>query len=534
MEIAWEFLDPVRDSDQPAINPDLTDYTYQEDDEEDDASIHHDSDTIFVADSQDRHRFNGASRSTQDLTSQTERVLPTHLNDLLEQWYARHGRTAPNCVCRRSESTMSELWCSKPSNTPVTWLHRSGVPLNVTWYPLPGNQGRSQVDSLKLIVVSGPGVAPCIVAYKNAGGHIAGIKEHGVVYRIWRGLDGDIEGFEVSPSVIKMSRGPGKPKSKRPSFTLRCERCIMQHLACDRKQPTCSRCAKMGKSCDYQEATISRLEALKAQNTLDRTDLQRSARARKPTTRYTSEELATAPKRKIPDTSFDRDDDEDSNALLRKFMTSPSLSPTSSPSFLRASKSNPWVCYLCGDATTNKKDMRSHFRQVHGLSPDETRMKRADSREGTHKVQTFAIAPNEREAPAAASAAGTETTPVAEKVQEERHGQNDDQKLEEYVKNNTKIMFFSRSQTPRVRLFAACDSAHKLFAQATAGGVFSREHARVLAVEVEDQKSELPIVEDDTEDFELFVKQVREASCWRLRDGQFEGDTVIHVREKRK
>jgi hypothetical protein len=558
MEITWEFLDPVRDSDQPAIIPGLTDYTYHEDDEEDDASIHHDSDTIFVADYQNGHLFNSAPGSAQDPTSQTERVLPPHLNDLLEQWYARHGRTAPNCVCKRSESAMSELCCSKTSRTPVTWLHRSGVPLDVTWYPLPGNEGRSQGNSLKLIVVSGPGVAPCIVTYKNAGGHIAGIKEHGVVYRIWRGLDGDNDGFEFSPSVIKMSRGTGKPKSagsssrpdiqvpppsvgsKRPESTLRCERCTMQHLGCDRQQPICSRCATAGRSCSYPGATILIPEALKVDTTLDGKDLQRSARARKPTTRYTSEELAPALKRKIPNTSFDQDDDEDSNALLSKFMTSSPLISTSSRSFLRASKSNPWVCYLCGDATTNKKDMRTHFRHVHGLNPDESRMKWADLREGTQKVQSFVIVPNVREPPAAARAAGmeavagAETTPVTEQAQEEAARQNHDAKLEEHVKNNTKIIFFSRTQTPRVRLFAACDSSHKLFAQATAGGVFSREDARVLGVEVEDQESELPIVEDDAQDFELFVTQLREASCWRLRDGQVEGETVVHVREKRK
>jgi hypothetical protein len=559
MEITWEVLEPVRDSQEPAIIPDWTDYTYHGDDEEDDASIHHDSDTILVADYRDKHQLSGTSQSTQYPTLQTDRVLPSHLNDLLESWYARHSHIVPNCVCKRSESAMSELWRSKTSSTPVAWYHRSGVPLNVTWYPLPGKQAKNQGNSLKLIVVSGPGVAPSIVTYKNAGGHIAGIKEHGVVYRIWLGLDGDKDGFESSPSVIKMSRSTGKPKmpgmstrheiqlpfvsteSKSPASALRCEQCTLRHLGCDRKQPTCSRCASAGKSCHYQGTPRSGEggEALKVESTLDGMELQRSERTRRPTTRYSTEELVPAKKRKIEHTSFDEDDEEDSTALLSKFMASPPLTSASSPSTSRASKSKPWVCYLCGDATTNKKNMRGHFRQVHGLNPDETRMKWTDVSRGTQESQHFVIVPNAREAIATARAASSAPAPGlrdplgAEQAQDEAPHREQEEELAEHIRNNTKIIFFSRVQTPRVRLFATCDASHKLFAQATAGGVFSREHARVLAVEIDDQKNEIPLVEDDEKDFDYFVMQLRSASCWSVKDGQVVGDTVVHVREKR-
>lgn len=560
MVMTRQVVNPVRDGKEPDVIPDWTDYTYHEElDEEDDASIHHDSDTILVSGDQNEPPSYSASRVAHHPTSQTNRGLPARLDNLLEEWYARHGRIVPKCVCKRSESSMADLWHSKTSRAPVTWLHRSGVPLNVTWYPLPDREVKNQGNSAKLIVVDGPGVAPSIVSYKNAGGHIAGIKEHGVVYRIWRGLDGDKDGFEFSPSVIKMSRSTGKPKtpgmstgheiqapspstnSTKPESTFRCEHCTMRHLGCDRKQPTCSRCASTGRICQYQRTLVLSPESngLKAESTFDGLGLQRSERARRPTTRYNSEELAPTRKRKVNETSFDLDDDEDSNALLSKFMASSPLTSASSLSFLRASKTKPWVCYLCGDASTNKKYMRSHFRQIHGLNPDETRMKWTHSRDGTQKAQTFVIAPNGKEATATKRTARMEAVPDkgkalgAEQVEETAPREDNEHELDEHIRNNTKVIFFSRTHTPRVRLFATCDTSHKLFAQATAGGVFSREYARVLAIELDDHKSELPIVEDDDEDFNHFFEQLRNSSCWGVKNGQLQGDTIVHVREKR-
>jgi hypothetical protein len=120
-------------------------------------------------------------------------------------------------------------------------------------------------------------------------------------------------------------------------------------------------------------------------------------------------------------------------------------------------------------------------------------------------------------------------------VRSKVEGQEDiGSKLEKHIKINTQLMFFSLAQEPRSRLFAACDSVHKLFAQATAGSVFTREEARVLAIEVEDQDGELPVVEDDEEDFQHFVTQLTNASCWTVKNGEVSGDTVVYVREKRK
>lgn len=207
-------------------------------------------------------------------------------------------------------------------------------------------------------------------------------------------------------------------------------------------------------------------------------ELQRSERTRRPTTRYSSEELMPVKKRKIEHTSFDEDDDEDATALLSKFMASPPLTSASSPFAFRASKSKPWVCYICGHATTNKKDMRGHFRQIHGLNADDTRMKWTDVSQGTPKAQNFVIVPSVREVKPAVRAVGavpapySSETPGVEQGQEKASGRGEEQELGEHIRNNAKVIFFSRTQTPRVRLFAACDAPHKMFAQATAGGVF--------------------------------------------------------------
>ena len=543
--------DAASNGDGIAVVPDSTDYTYHEEDEEDDASIHHGSDVISVADYQSEHPSNSSSRSAPDDLAPPDRVLPAHLNDLLEQWYLRHGRTAPRCASWRSHSSMSELCYGGNSRKPVTWLHRSGVPLKATWYPLPGTKETAGKYGQKLIVVSGPGVPPSIVSFVNSGGQIAGIEEHGVVYRIWRGSNSSHDGFEPSPSVIKLSSVTKKPKPDRrsvyvaaddhhcPSYAPggsasanRCDYCIGRHQSCDRKQPTCGRCASRGASCYYRDDWRRPMPGSQvgARTSCKREDLQRSDRVRKPTTRYTSEELAPTKRRKVENTASDQDDDEESDMLLSKFMTSPQLVSKSTPTFLRASKLKPWVCYLCDYTSTNKTKMRYHFREIHRHSLDENLLKQAGLREGTQQVQPLGTSRNTRNLRASERTLGMEVTPDAEEVPRQNH----DLALDEHIKNNTKVIFFSRTQEPRTRLFSACDSVHKLFAQATAGEVFSKEHGRVLAVEVEDQESELPIVEDDEEDFELFVERLKYASCWIIINGQIEGDTVVHVREKRK
>lgn len=550
-------LSIARNSDEPAIVLDLIDHTYHEEYDEDEASIHHGSDTISVADYQSEHLLNDTSQSPCSSSARNgnlpvDRVLPAHLNDQLERWASRHGRSGPKCIYRRSEASMSELWYRQKSSAPVTWLHRSGVSLNVTWYHLPGTPVIEEKHGPKLIVVSGPGVAPSIVAYKNAGGFIAGVKETGVVYRIWQGLDGDRDGFEISPSVIKISKGARNTRvtsamgrleaqklsksygSEVPEQSHRCEKCVTQHRSCDGKKPTCGRCASFGKTCKYRGESVSRSgqDAPKREIFGDPTVFQRSERARRPVARYASEEFAPARKRKVEDTSFDQDDDEESEALLSKFMTSRPLANTSSPTSARASKSKPWACYLCDHARTHKKDMRYHLRQIHGIAvPDEARMRATDF------VQEIGKAQHTSKIQTGMELRGAEKAREIDRVRGMRQqvqDQDQDWKLEEYINNNAKVMFFSPAQARRVRSFSACNSVHKLFAQATAGGVFSKEQARVLAVEVEDQEDELPIVEDDEEDFDHFVMQLRNAACWSVRNGQVEGDTVIYVREKRK
>ena len=507
-ELTPESVEITRSNAERPIVPDTTDYSYHEEDDDDNTSIHHgtenEDETISVG------AYDRAEQLANSLadplartvalapTSTDESVLPVRINDQLEKWYARHGRMIPKCVTRPAAGTMSNLWYHPNTRAAVRWMHRSGVALGVKWYDLPGRfKHDPHGHNPKLIVVSGPGVQPSIARYANAGGYVDGIMEPGVVYKIWQGVDGDKDGFENKPSVIKLSRGNATSSST---------------ITTTKTRPR-----------SLSHSILVEVPAVK----------ERPERNRKPSARYstdTPQANQSSKKRKRSKSllEIENDDEEPSDAatLLSKFMSSPGDRKTA-PGQKLTGVPPRYSCYLCSATRTERKLVRYHVRHDHGITtPDEARIMPVNA------------------PPVAASAASAvrSTEPRLEVTSE--HISNSAREtvasdVDAHIRNNTTLIFFSsRSDMPRTRTrtFASCDTIQKLFAQATAGHVFNRENSRVLDVQIEidGEDAELPIVEDDEQDYNDFVSQLQRSSGWTVVGGQIEGECVVFVREKRK
>ena len=501
-----ESIELTRSNAELSIIQDPKEYSSQDEDDEDNARIHHgaeeEEDTISVAayDPNERATIAPADSIAPNITSldvTTEHgKLPAHLNDQLEHWYSRHGRSVPKCVLRRSAGAMADLSLRRNSKEPVTWLHRSGVPLHVAWYELPGwsKSEDSANHSPKLIVVSGPDVAPRIVSYLNTGGYVANIKERGVVYRVWRGVVGDMDGFETAPSVIKISRAKVTRSLKSAPLIVR-------------PRPSSS--------------NVVHMPAIR----------EESERARKPNARYLFESPHAQPsrKRRRSITLLDVEDElSDSTALLNNFMKAPPFKIRDEAPFPSKSMGvKPrYACYLCDITQTERKLVRYHIRKQHSVTtPDESRILPVDAVSVSASVSIPAARrtqPQQEVKPEPGNNAPKVSTPSD---------------FDAHIKNNTALIFFSaRNQRVRTRTFAACDTIQKLFAQATAGEVFNREQSRVLEVQLEinGKDEELPIVEDDEQDYNDFVSQLQSSSSWEFVDGRVEGECIVFVVEKRK
>ena len=109
--------------------------------------------------------------------------------------------------------------------------------------------------------------------------------------------------------------------------------------------------------------------------------------------------------------------------------------------------------------------------------------------------------------------------------------------LRPHLNSHLVCLFYSYSpsiSTPRARLFAACDTVEKLFAQAMAGSVFAdrqddrkgksegRASARVLSVSLNGKKR-IAVAEEDKEDFDSVVDAIAVTGWWGYGD---EGDVV--------
>jgi hypothetical protein len=109
----------------------------------------------------------------------------------------------------------------------------------------------------------------------------------------------------------------------------------------------------------------------------------------------------------------------------------------------------------------------------------------------------------------------------------------DSPNLDEHVRNNAVLLFFSTSsKTPRVRLLATCDSVQELFAQALAGDLFdeSKRGPKILFILLAGQQIACKVVRDDVDDFESLITAIKGLNCWSIAGDTIEGSCTVEVR----
>lgn len=105
----------------------------------------------------------------------------------------------------------------------------------------------------------------------------------------------------------------------------------------------------------------------------------------------------------------------------------------------------------------------------------------------------------------------------------------------EHIQNNAVFLFYPKgSLQPRARVFGACNTIQKLFAQALAGDVFDEDTtvARVLSIRVAGQRKAKAVVEDDEQDYDDVIDALKEAPCWAINNGGISGSCTVEVRAK--
>ena len=98
------------------------------------------------------------------------------------------------------------------------------------------------------------------------------------------------------------------------------------------------------------------------------------------------------------------------------------------------------------------------------------------------------------------------------------------------------LLYAYDKPTPRIRLFDACDTPQKLFAQAMAGELFESSQkaisgSRVLRVRVgKSTSTRILVVEDDEEDFDALLESVASSGWFSEQKDRIEGSGSIEVR----
>ena len=109
--------------------------------------------------------------------------------------------------------------------------------------------------------------------------------------------------------------------------------------------------------------------------------------------------------------------------------------------------------------------------------------------------------------------------------------------LRAHLTNNLICLFYSSEagSPPRARLFSACDTVQKLFAQAIAGDVFhdrdAKAESRILSVRLGGVPAKrMVLAEDDAEDFEYMFDAMTGTGWFKKSDGVIKGSGTIEVR----
>jgi hypothetical protein len=149
-----------------------------------------------------------ASKTTGGPTSEnvdSDRIaddnpLPDNIKHLINQWCDRAG---PSCKLESlpfGTGNHPSTLIRTPKGRPVAWEHKDGSKLTVSMYPLRGTELKYGAGFRKRVMVAqGPNLEPSIIAYVQTRS-----MEKQASYRIWKGIEGDKDGFEQDYSVKKI------------------------------------------------------------------------------------------------------------------------------------------------------------------------------------------------------------------------------------------------------------------------------------------------------------------------------------------
>lgn len=113
----------------------------------------------------------------------------------------------------------------------------------------------------------------------------------------------------------------------------------------------------------------------------------------------------------------------------------------------------------------------------------------------------------------------------------------DDDILTRHIQNHTILNFVPLPPLPlRTRPFSKCNTLQKLYGQAQQSGLFAQEMplGRFLEINIMGVKT-MGIPEEDEEDFDEFVRELKMAPCWKKKDEEgidWKGDCTVEVRLK--
>ena len=125
-----------------------------------------------------------------------ENPMPESIQKLLNEWCDQPGHSLESLPCATSTPNHTILRTS--GGRPVVWEHVNGEKLKINMYPLEGARLKNGTQK-NIVVAQGPSLKPCIIAYCRRGDQI-----DAVTYRIWYGVGGDTDGFEIGCSVNKI------------------------------------------------------------------------------------------------------------------------------------------------------------------------------------------------------------------------------------------------------------------------------------------------------------------------------------------
>jgi hypothetical protein len=157
-----------------------------------------------------------ASRSN-DITN--DNPMPENIRQVINEWCDREGPSykldSLPCATITHYNTLSR----SSGGRPVAWEHVNGEKLKVSMYPLRGTVVKYGAQDKNIVVAQGQSLKPCLISYVPGGANTEMVR-----FRIWKGIEGDKDGYEQGYSVKKIflakSATGGKTTPKNKSVPL--------------------------------------------------------------------------------------------------------------------------------------------------------------------------------------------------------------------------------------------------------------------------------------------------------------------------